>query len=484
MVRGIFVDNLINQAELKGVDAEICQNNAFVPAANRIKATNFVPDPALKRSMALAYRAGVGILSSFSVFLNHVLFPLLMAPPTRWWRFSIAFVCFLAFLLFFLIRKSWWVFFPIPIPPIFAPLAHSGGWIALILAPISFFSFINSFIPLPVLMSLIRHPKRPVLDERDCSICCFSIENAHGLTFNDISAGGGFFCASVIGILKKWKIDERAADLIPPWGQTLLKEGGKYAVSTGIDGQRGFTAVSDWDMKLTAVQGQLGRPGAIEVLVCSLEDWETVKQVWSNLTERRLKDRTDWFSRCRYDKNLGITFLACHNVNAFQRYLSPHRLRWLVLRLLAVIGFGFVLLSGTYPPTPEFAVDFFPQVFLYSPPNATPEAPLVIKMSPGDELAVFIQVITPLSQSPFQVHVEADSESLWTELPWLVAPNPKKEVVLTLINSKMNLEVEKVNFKMPSARPSGWPLLEVTVTIRVSDSYGQDSEKRYRFLSQ
>lgn len=439
--------------------------------------------------MTHAVNACVETLSRLRLFRDNALTPLFIAPPTRRWLFGIASVCFLVLLFFLFIGKRWWVVYPIRIPR-FAPLAPYGEWIALLLAPLFLFCFIKSIIPL---RTLIPRSYREVLEELNRSVFCLSIENANGGFFSETSAGGGFFCASAIGVLERWK-HGGVAHLIPPWGAALLKEGGKYIVSTEIGVGESFQGVNGWKEKLEAVLDPLravpsdgGRQES--VVVCSSTDWRTVQQVWETKRQIVLDDKTDWFSGCVYAKdqlgvNKEVTFLACPDVSAFTTFLSPHRLRWLVPRLLAVIGLSFVLLSGTYPPKPFFRVDFSPQVLLYSPPNATPDAPLVIKMSPGDELAVFIQVITPLSQSPFQVHVEADSESLGTELPWMVTPNPKKEVVLTLINSKMNSEVEKVNFKMPSARPDGWPFLDVTVTIRVSDSYRQDSEKRYRFRSQ
>lgn len=483
MVRVPFINSSIPMAELRGVQAEICIHPGVIPAT-RVKANNFTPDRAMGAAMKHAVNAGVGTLSRLRLFRDNVLAPLFMAHPTRLWLFGIASVCFLAFLLFLWIGKSWGVVFPLHIPPLFAPLAPYGGWIALALAPIFLFCFIKSLIPL---RTLIPRSYREVLDELKRSVFCLSIEDARGRVVSQTSAGGGFFCASVRGVLEKWK-DSGRGDLIPPWGQVLLKEGKKYIISTQIDPFQSFNSIADWDMKLDAVFNHLHAPspgGSQEIVViCSSEDWRTVQRIWETKRSIVLVDKKEWFSGCvdakdQFGPNKGVTFLACPHVNAFIRYLSPHRLRWLVLRLLAVIGFGFVLLSGTYPPTPEFAVDFFPQVDIYFPPNAPP----TIKMTLGGELTLFIRVREPLSQYPFQVHVEADSESLWTELPWLVTPNPKKEVVLALINSEIDSEAEKVNFKMPSAWPSALPLLEVIVTIRVSDFYRQYSEKRYRFLS-
>lgn len=483
MVRVPFIDMRTRLAELKGVQAEIC--TLTVTPANRVTAENFNYDPSMEDAMKPAGNASVGVLSRLRLFRDNVLYPLFIAPPTRLGLFGIASVCFLVFLFFLLIGKGWGVVFPIRIPR-FAPLALYGGWIALLFAPLFLFCFIKSFIPL---RTLIPRSYREVLDELERSVFCIAIENAHKPQFfRETSIGGGIFCASVIGLLKKWEASGQG-HLIPPWGQALLKEEKKYIVSLEIGaGGWAFNEVGGWEEKLEAVWKllQATREGGREeiVVMCSLKNRRTVQQIWENKRSIVLKDKKDWFSGCVYAKdklgpNKGVTFLACPDVSAFIKSLSPHRLRWLILRGLAGIGFGFVLLSGTYPPTPEFAVDFFPQVDIYLPPNAPP----TIKMTLGGELALFIRVREPLSQYPFKVHVEADSESLWTELPWLVTPNPKKEVVLALINSEINSEAEKVNFKMPSAWPSAWPLLEVTVTIRVSDSYGQYSEKRYRFLS-
>jgi hypothetical protein len=474
MVRVPFINRHTGLAELRDVQAEICIHIGVAPAT-RVTAQNFTHDLSMEGAMKSAVRACVGTLSRLRLFRDNVLYPLFIAPPIRLWLFGIASLCFLVFLFFLVIGKRWWVVFPIRIPPIFVPLAPYGGWIAFLLFPLLLLGFIKSLIPL---RTLIRRSSREVLDELERSVFCLSIEGAGGGFFSETSAGGGFFCASAIGVLERWK-HGGVAHLIPPWGAALLKEGGKYIVSTEIGAGETFQGVSGWDKKLKAVLNAClavtGRE--IKVVMCSREDWRTVQQEWERLTGSELVEKKDWFSGCRSAKDLGITFLACPNVSALIKYLSPHRLRWLVLRLLAVIGFGFVLLSGTYPPTPEFAVDFFPPVDIYLRQNVPP----TIKMSLGGELTLFIRVREPLSQYPFQVHVEADSESLWTELPWLVTPNPKKEVVLALINSEINSEAEKVNFKMPLEAPLGWQV--VIVTMRVYDSFGQYAEKKYQFIS-
>jgi len=591
MVKGIFVDNITNIADLKGVQADICIRQGHVSTGTRTEAENFEPDPTMRGTMTNGTDACVGTLSRLSLFRDNVLSPILMASPTRCWLFGIALVCFIGFLFFLFISKSWGVFH-LPIHPIFAPYPYSVV-IVIILFLIALYCFIKS-LKIPW-RTFIPHSYGEVLKELNQSVFCFSIGSlesllfrvdnlkdhstrlatkwrdardplsnylrgqfsldtqqllgnyggsgppsealqralvdelnrllqgnclydqlrAFGVTlaretqrllqrnpqgvalislnrwiledaypdeitkrprdFRDISAGGSFFCASAIGVLKKWDIPGRDY-LIPPWGWALVKEEEKYVISAGIDAIRDFTRVGDWDKKLKAVLDARLGGREIKVVMCSLEDWETVKNEWRKLIGSELADKKDWLSGCRYAKDLGITFLACPNVSALIKYLSPHRLRWLVPRFLAVIGLVFVLLSGTYPPKPVFLPpDFSPHVEIYSP--STPNAPPIIKMSHGDELTLFIKVTEPLSQYPFKVHVKADSESLWTEFPWIVVPILKNEVELGIINSKTYSEAEKVNFKMPSV-----PWQALTVTIRVYDHYGQYSEKKYQFI--
>lgn len=592
MVQGIFVFKRKKRAYLKGVQADICIQNDLVPKEDRSIEKGFNPDKEMKNTEENAAEACVGILSRLSLFLGNVLSPLLMASPTRLWLFVIASVCFLAFILFALISKNWWVVFPIRIPPIFAPLAHYGGWIALTLAPIFLFCFIKSLIPL---RTLIPRSYGEVIDELNRSKFCFSIEplfcvgdfkdlaslavklrdaqaplsqyireqfsketqqlldeydgsippsealvdelnrllqgdclydeqrfehvkltkdtqklikhppqgedlirlnrwlleeaypheiensrnlgDSAGGGFSGASAGGSFFCASASGVLKKWDIPERNY-LIPPWGRALLKEEGKYTVSTKIDANRNFTKVGGWDKKLEAVLDARLGGREIEVVMCSLEDWRIVQKEWENLTKSELADKKDWLSGCRYAQDLGITFLACPNVNAFLRYLMRHRLRWIVPRLLAVIGLVFVLLSGTYPPKPVLDVKRSPNKELYHIQLNTPP---IIEMYPGEELALFIEVIEPLSQYPFICRVEASSESLWTDVVDPTQKEEVKKVVIALIKSKDVSEVEKVNFKMPSGTRQARQ--EVEVTIRIYDHYGQYGEEKYLFRS-